>query len=47
TAADLEHPFLDYLYKWYLWCWAFRELTAEIPTVTIPDDHDVYQGNLW
>ncbi len=47
TAADRERPFLDYLYKWYLWHWAFRELTAEIPTVTIPDDHDVYQGNLW
>jgi phosphodiesterase/alkaline phosphatase D-like protein len=38
---------LDYLYKWYLWCWAFRDLTRNRPTVTIPDDHDVYQGNIW
>ncbi len=47
TRADLEHPFEDYLYKWYLWYWAFGRLTAEIPAVTIPDDHDVYHGNLW
>jgi hypothetical protein len=47
TAADFQKPFLDYLYKWYLWCWAFGPLTARIPAVTIPDDHDVYHGNLW
>ncbi|MHC5003665.1 MAG: hypothetical protein ACYTJ0_11120, partial [Planctomycetota bacterium] len=38
---------LDYLNKWYRWCWAFSSLTRRIPTVTIPDDHDVYHGNLW
>lgn len=38
---------LDYLYKWYLWCWAHRELTRNIPSVSIPDDHDVFHGNLW
>ncbi|MBT3286936.1 MAG: hypothetical protein HN380_06275 [Victivallales bacterium] len=47
TRADAKHIKLDYLYKWYLWCWAYRDLTREIVTVTIPDDHDVYQGNLW
>lgn len=47
TFADHKNAFLDYLYKWYLWCWAFEELTSEIPTVTIPDDHDVYHGNVW
>ncbi|MCJ7680604.1 MAG: hypothetical protein MUP70_07765, partial [Candidatus Aminicenantes bacterium] len=47
TAADFSHPFLDYLYKWYLWCWAFRDLTADIPSVIEPDDHDVFHGNLW
>jgi len=47
TAADFSHPYEDYLYKWYLWMWAFRELTADIPAVTIPDDHDVYHGNVW
>ena len=38
---------LDYLYKWNHWCWAFRDLTKDRPCVTIPDDHDVYHGNLW
>jgi hypothetical protein len=47
TTADLSHPYEDYLYKWYLWYWAFGELTDEIPSVTIPDDHDVYHGNTW
>jgi len=47
TRADFDHPFKDYLYKWYLWYWAFGELTAEIPSVAVPDDHDVYHGNLW
>ena len=47
TFADRAHLELDYLYKWYLWCWAWGDLTRRIPSVTIPDDHDVYQGNLW
>jgi hypothetical protein len=38
---------LDYLSKWYRWCWAFGDLTRAVPAVTIPDDHDVYHGNLW
>jgi len=44
---SLEKLRLDYLYKWSRWCWSFGELTRALPTVTIPDDHDVYQGNLW
>jgi alkaline phosphatase D len=47
TFADRKQPYLDYSYKWYLWCWAFGALARDIPCVTIPDDHDVYQGNLW
>lgn len=47
TFADRNQILLDYLYKWYLWCWAYRDLTRDIVTVTIPDDHDVYQGNIW
>ena len=46
-AEKRNQPELDYLYKWALWCIAFGELTRDIPCVTIPDDHDVYQGNLW
>lgn len=47
THADRANIKLDYLYKWYMFLWAYRDLTRDIPTVTIPDDHDVYQGNLW
>lgn len=43
----LETACLDYLYKWYLWCWAFRDLARDRVCVCMPDDHDVYQGNLW
>ncbi len=38
---------LDYLYKWYVYMWAFRDLTCDLPSVCIPDDHDVFQGNFW
>ena len=45
--SDPGHIKLDYLYKWYLWCWSYRDLTKRIPTICMPDDHDVYQGNIW
>jgi phosphodiesterase/alkaline phosphatase D-like protein len=47
TRADYDQPYPDYLYKWYLWLWAFRDLTADIPSVALPDDHDVFHGNVW
>lgn len=47
TFPDRANAHLDYLYKWYLWGWAFRDVTKDRPTITIPDDHDVYQGNIW
>lgn len=43
----LETAALDYLRKWYLFGWAYRDLMRELPTVAIPDDHDVYHGNVW
>jgi hypothetical protein len=45
--SDPENIKLDYLYKWLLWCWAYRDLKKEIPSICEPDDHDVFQGNLW
>lgn len=44
-----KEPFcyLDYLYKWNLYCLQFRNITANTPTIILTDDHDVYQGNLW
>jgi alkaline phosphatase D len=47
TRADRDHAFLDYLYKWYLWCISNKELCIRVPTIAIPDDHDVYHGNVW
>lgn len=38
---------LDYLRKWYIFGWEYGELLRDVPTVALPDDHDVYQGNIW
>lgn len=38
---------LDYLRKWYVFGWSFRDLYRDRPVVIIPDDHDVFHGNLW
>jgi len=37
----------DYLRKWYLFGWATRDLTRNIPSVCMPDDHDMFHGNIW
>jgi phosphodiesterase/alkaline phosphatase D-like protein len=47
TRSPLEIATLDYLRKWYLFGWAFGDLLRNRPAVAIPDDHDVYHGNLW
>ncbi|MEE2906858.1 MAG: alkaline phosphatase D family protein, partial [Planctomycetota bacterium] len=46
-ARNLKKSLLDYHYKWYRFCWSFRDLARTRPTITIPDDHDVYHGNIW
>lgn len=38
---------VNYLRKIYLWGYAFRDLMKDRPTLALPDDHDVYQGNIW
>ena len=47
VTRPTELAALDYLYHWYRWCWAFRDLARDRPTVCLPDDHDVYHGNIW
>jgi len=47
VRQPLQTACLDYLRKWYMLGWSFRDLMRNRPTVTIPDDHDVYQANLW
>lgn len=38
---------LDYLRKWYMFGWSYREIFRHKPCAIIPDDHDVYHGNIW
>ncbi|WP_414662020.1 alkaline phosphatase D family protein [Horticoccus sp. 23ND18S-11] len=45
--APLDKAMLDYLRKWYFHGWTWRDLTRDRPSISLPDDHDVYQGNLW
>lgn len=43
----LEASKLDYLRKWYMFGWAYRDILKDRPTICITDDHDVYHGNIW
>lgn len=45
--TPLEPAIIDYLRKWYIHGWTWREVTRDRPSISIPDDHDVYQGNIW
>ena len=42
-----EKAILNYLGKYYMFGWAFGDLMRDRPTVCTPDDHDIFQGNLW
>ncbi|WP_163379733.1 alkaline phosphatase D family protein [Cyclobacterium sp. SYSU L10401] len=46
-TSPLEKSSLDYLRKWYMFGWSYREIFRHIPSAFIPDDHDVYHGNVW
>ncbi|MBN2091193.1 alkaline phosphatase D family protein [candidate division KSB1 bacterium] len=43
----LENAVFEYLRKWYIYGWAYNILLRDRPSVSIPDDHDVFHGNLW
>ncbi len=45
--APAEPAILNYLRKYYQFGWAFGEAMRSRPTVVLPDDHDVFQGNVW
>ncbi|MDA1260171.1 MAG: alkaline phosphatase D family protein [Planctomycetota bacterium] len=50
TPPDLRTPeiaILDYHTKWERFYDSFGELTRTRPCVVVPDDHDVFHGNLW
>jgi alkaline phosphatase D len=42
-----DRAILNYLRKWAMFGWAFGDLMRDRPTIVLPDDHDVYHGNLW
>ena len=42
-----EPAILNYLRKFYMFGWSFREALKDSPTVCLADDHDVFQGNIW
>src|SRR5690606_14626674 len=46
-TSPLKKASLDYLRKWYMFGWSYRDIFRHIPCAIIPDDHDVYHGNLW
>lgn len=47
VMGDDDRSLLSYLRKYYMHGWTWRELLRDIPSIAIPDDHDVFHGNLW
>jgi len=47
VVSPVDLATLDYLRKWYMFGWEYGEMLRNIPSVAIPDDHDVYHGNIW
>jgi hypothetical protein len=46
-AGDQSYDHKEHTAAWLKFGLAFREIFRERPCVTIPDDHDIGQGNLW
>ena len=46
-AGDQTYHHTQHTAGWIQFGLQFREVMKDRPTVTIPDDHDVGQGNLW
>ncbi|WP_166422378.1 alkaline phosphatase D family protein [Paraglaciecola sp. 20A4] len=47
VRAPAERATLNYLRMYYQFGLSFRDVMRDRPTVCLPDDHDVLQGNLW
>jgi alkaline phosphatase D len=47
VRTPTEKAMLDYLRKYYQFGWTWRSLLKDKPSIILPDDHDVFQGNLW
>ena len=46
-AGDQSYDHSEHTAAWLKFGLAFREIFRNRPCVTIPDDHDIGQGNLW
>ncbi len=46
-SGDQSYDHLEHTAAWLLWGKQFREIIRIRPCISIPDDHDVGQGNLW
>lgn len=46
-AGDQTYHHTQHTAGWLEWGMQFREVIGDRPTITIPDDHDVGQANLW
>lgn len=46
-AGDQSYDHKEHTAAWLKFGLAFREIFRERPCITIPDDHDIGQGNLW
>ncbi|NNE91371.1 MAG: hypothetical protein HKN23_06970 [Verrucomicrobiales bacterium] len=46
-AGDQTYHHTEHTAGWIQFGLQFREVMKDRPTITIPDDHDVGQGNLW
>lgn len=43
----MERATINYLRKYFMFGWAFRDVMRNRPTLLMTDDHDVFQGNIW
>ena len=46
-GATFNMARLDYFERWFLHGWTWATLTRNRPSICLPDDHDVFQGNMW
>ncbi len=46
-AGDQHYDHTEHTAGWLMWGAQFRDVLKDRPVITIPDDHDVGQGNLW
>ena len=46
-AGDQSYDHKEHTAAWLKFGMQFREIFRERPCITIPDDHDIGQGNLW